>query len=469
MAGIVAAGIEIPSGRLARNLLAAAWGVPAGRGERAVAGGDEDVVTMAVAAGAAALARAGSHAAVDTLVLASTTSPYREKAGAAVVAAGLGLSEGTRTLEVASSLRCGLDALRLADDLVSGERSRGVLVVASEQRPARPGSAGEQAAGDAAVALLVTPSGSVATIDGWGSRVDDLGGTWRLAEDRLPREFEPRAQDHQTRQVLLPSAVARALSAAEVEPPQVARAVLEPSDERAAHAVARRAGIAADAVVRTLVGDVGDTGAVAHLLALMAALPTTASGHRMLVAAAGDGASAAVLTRGSSEVPDLVGMALRRGRPMRSYEEYAEARGLLAMGEDERELDVSPVAYHRRRRSILAREGARCTACGTMQFPPAPACAECGSPELTQATLGTTGVVYTFTNDHLVGGRYVDQALSRCVVDLDGGGRFYTTMTDCDPATVRVGMPVELTFRLRGTAGGFRNYGWKCRPREVMT
>jgi hydroxymethylglutaryl-CoA synthase len=52
----------------------------------------------------------------------------------------------------------------------------------------------------------------------------------------------------------------------------------------------------------------------------------------------------------------------------------------------------------------------------------------------------------------------------RVFVDLDGGGRVLLEMTDGDPSTVRIGVPVELTFRRIHDGAGFANYYWKARP-----
>jgi uncharacterized OB-fold protein len=50
------------------------------------------------------------------------------------------------------------------------------------------------------------------------------------------------------------------------------------------------------------------------------------------------------------------------------------------------------------------------------------------------------------------------------VIDFDGGGRFQCGMTDVDPAAVKIGDRVEMTFRLVYTADGIHNYFWKARP-----
>jgi uncharacterized OB-fold protein len=48
--------------------------------------------------------------------------------------------------------------------------------------------------------------------------------------------------------------------------------------------------------------------------------------------------------------------------------------------------------------------------------------------------------------------------------DLEGGGRFYTQLTDGDPDAVTFDLPVELTFRRFHEGGGLVNYFWKFRP-----
>jgi uncharacterized OB-fold protein len=75
-----------------------------------------------------------------------------------------------------------------------------------------------------------------------------------------------------------------------------------------------------------------------------------------------------------------------------------------------------------------------------------------------------TGKVFTFSLDNLAG-RSDDPVVVQTVVELDeANARFYCMMTDCVPADVKVGMPVELTFRRLYEGAGFYNYFWKCRP-----
>ena len=40
-------------------------------------------------------------------------------------------------------------------------------------------------------------------------------------------------------------------------------------------------------------------------------------------------------------------------------------------------------------------------------------------------------------------------------------------ITDRDPDKVKIGMPVEMTFRKLYTAEGIHNYYWKCMPIRI--
>jgi uncharacterized OB-fold protein len=75
----------------------------------------------------------------------------------------------------------------------------------------------------------------------------------------------------------------------------------------------------------------------------------------------------------------------------------------------------------------------------------------------------TLGAVATYTVDRLA--YSLNPPVVAAVIDLDGGGRFQTELTDCDPAAVAIGDRVEMTFRRFFLArNGIANYFWKARP-----
>ena len=72
------------------------------------------------------------------------------------------------------------------------------------------------------------------------------------------------------------------------------------------------------------------------------------------------------------------------------------------------------------------------------------------------------GIVFNYTKDHLIPGPIVPTVM--VVVDLEGGGRFYSQLTDAGADEVRMGMEVEFTYRRFHEGGHMYNYFWKCRP-----
>jgi 3-hydroxy-3-methylglutaryl CoA synthase len=137
MAGIVSYGAYIPVYRLDRALIWQTWGGMPVSGEKAVANFDEDSVTMAVEAGNNCL-HGIDREDVDGLFLASTTTPYKEKQCASLVAEALDLKRSTMTADFTNSLRAGTIAIRAALDAIAAGTARKVLVVAADCRLGHP-------------------------------------------------------------------------------------------------------------------------------------------------------------------------------------------------------------------------------------------------------------------------------------------------------------------------------------------
>jgi uncharacterized OB-fold protein len=116
----------------------------------------------------------------------------------------------------------------------------------------------------------------------------------------------------------------------------------------------------------------------------------------------------------------------------------------------------------REERQDLRLYGQRCAACGAVQYPRRHVCWQCSGKELAEYRLSRRGRVFTFTKDHLVPSP--DPPTVMVAADLEGGGRFYTQLTDADPDAVTFDLPVELTFRRFHEGGGLANYFWKFRP-----
>src|SRR5512144_2672312 len=100
MAGIIGFGTYVPRYRLPREVIAKEWGQASMGGEKAVAGHDEDSLTLAVNAALHALPD-GDATGLGAIYFASTTPPYREKQSAATVAAVLDAGSAVRTADFA--------------------------------------------------------------------------------------------------------------------------------------------------------------------------------------------------------------------------------------------------------------------------------------------------------------------------------------------------------------------------------
>ena len=461
MAGILGAAGYVPRYRLPRELIAREWGGQSAGGERAVANHDEDSLTLAVNATLGLDAAAGRP---DGVFFATTTPPYAEKQSAATIAAVLDLPAAVRTADFTGTLRAGTSALLAALDALAGGAER-VLVATGDCRMGEPDSMTEQNHGDAGAAILLGRDAGRAEIVATHTIADDFLGTWRTHEQEFARTvlggFEPK---HGYGRVL--GEVANGLLAkAKVAAQQLATVILPTPTPRAPLGIAKALGLdprkqLQDAFWMTI----GDSGAAQPLLMLAAALERAKAGDLILLLAYGDGADAVLLRATGSGAPpkSSVSQQIEVKRLLPSYGRYARFRKLVR--KEIVAADVSsPVALFRDRREVLPLYGGKCPACGIVQFPKDRGCVECGhAGVLDDAKLSHRGRLFTFTNDYMH--ESPDPPVSHAVVDLDGGGRLYVQLTDCEPERVAIDMPLELTFRKIHDGGGFHNYFWKARP-----
>lgn len=465
-AGIARWATYIPRWRLQGSSVAAAWRGSALSGSRSVRGPDEDSVTLGVEAALACLEGAENES-VDAVFFATTSPAHLERQGAAIIAGVLGRSE-ILTADIQGTVRAGTTALRLGLTAVRSGGCRSVLVVASDARPAEPGSLMEQFFGDGAGALLLTPNAPVGVV-AEASLAEQTPGAWRRTEDDFVRSFDPRAEMRYGYADVLATVIRRGLRDADLRPEEVSGLAVsapQPGSDR------RLAGTLELPFEDVLTTRVGYLGAAHPIVALAHALERVEVGSRLVVASHGEGADCIVL--GVTADP-------RAGRPRRSvvgqleddaadvdYPTYLRYRRILdaAPGEPR----TSPLTYWRDRNQALSLIGMQCRRCQTVQFPANRLCVECGRDgPLEPRRMGRQGRVFTFTLDHLVGGNYYEDPVCRAVVDLHGGGRLLVEMTDGQADHVGVGDEVQLTLRRLHDGAGFPTYYWKARPAAAVT
>jgi 3-hydroxy-3-methylglutaryl CoA synthase len=129
---------------------------------------------------------------IDDLCLATTTSPYRERQGAVIVATALDLRPDIRTADFSNSIKSGTTALLSAFDAIKAGSAKSVMVCASDSRQGKAGSSQEQSCGDGAAALLIGDDEAIATLEGHYSLSYDFVDYWRAEGDRFDRNWEDR-------------------------------------------------------------------------------------------------------------------------------------------------------------------------------------------------------------------------------------------------------------------------------------
>ncbi len=474
MAGIVSYGAYVPYLRL--PLAAAGSSARRGEGaeetergpEKAIAGWDEDALTMAVAAAVDCLA-GFDRSTVDGVLFASTSYAFAEKQGAATVARALDLRRDVLTTDLGGSLRAGTGALRAGIDAIRAGSAGRVLVVIGEARLAAPRSTMDASLGDAAAAFLLGADQAIATLEGSHAVAEEILDVWRGAGEPFVHSWEERfVVDHGYR-ASVREAVSGLCARLGAAPADFARLALYGPDARSHAALARELGFAAaNQVQGALFGAVGSCGAAFAALLLAAALAEARPGERILVASYGDGADALALraTPAIESRRDRRGVAWHLARRARlpAYDDYLRLRQMIPTEHDRRAGGgISATRHLRDRDSDVSLLGQRCRRCGQTQYPRQRVCFGChAKDDFDRVRLSDrTGTVRSFTFDHFAGSP--TPPLIATVIDLCGA-RLYLQMTDADPREVALDLPVELVFRKIHEAGGVPSYYWKCTP-----
>jgi uncharacterized OB-fold protein len=91
----------------------------------------------------------------------------------------------------------------------------------------------------------------------------------------------------------------------------------------------------------------------------------------------------------------------------------------------------------------------RCRACGTVQHRPRALCVTCLRDEIEHFVASGRGTVYTFTVTEQNQAPPFRDAVPYVLayVELEEGPRLLTNIVGCEPADVRIGMPVRAEFR----------------------
>jgi hydroxymethylglutaryl-CoA synthase len=473
--GILSFGAYLPRARLQRKAVAAAngWFAPGlkglAKGERTIGNWDEDPITMAVEAARDCLGDT-DRSRLNGLVFASTTHPFADRQNATVVATALHLPSALRTSDAAGSLRAATGALMAA--LEGRERT---LVVAAEMRRAKAASTQEMHYGDGAAAMLVGQGTPIATLLGAHTESVDFVHQYRMGDRDSDYGWEERWIRDEGYLKLVPRAVGVLLKRCGVEPGSIAHFCLPGTLSKVQAAVAKKCGLPEAAVRDPMAATVGDTGAAHPMLMLAAALEDAKPGDRILVAGFGEGCDVLLLeaTGNADTATQRRGVrgALAARREESNYLRWLAFTGTIDLERGMRaEVDKATAltVLYRNRDMIEGLVGGKCRACGTVQYPRQRYCVNPGCNALDSQDdylfAERTGKVLSYTADGLT--YSPDPPTYFGMVQVDGGGRMLMDFTEVDPATIDVGLPVRMVFRIKDADSnrGFVRYFWKAAP-----
>ena len=188
--GIVGYGSYIPRYRLPGSEIARIWtgGGASPIREKAVAGLDEDVVTMAIEAARNAIACASiDPLRIRAVWVGSESHPYAVKPTSTIVAESIGASSNVLAADWEFACKAGTEAVQAALGLVGSGMADYILSIGMDTAQGRPGDALEYTAGSGGAAFLLGPAEeSYAVYLGSTSYVTDTPDFWRRAGEVYP-------------------------------------------------------------------------------------------------------------------------------------------------------------------------------------------------------------------------------------------------------------------------------------------
>ncbi len=292
--GIVGYGSYVPMYRLPGTEIARVWR-GGGKGavkEKAVAGLDEDTITISIEAARNALARAGiDPEAIGAVWVGSESHPYAVKPTSTIVAEALGTTPFHLAADFEFACKAGTEALQGALGLVGAEMMEYALAIGADTAQGRPADELEYTASSGGTAFIVGPAEeSVAVCKGSLSYVTDTPDFWRRAYQHYPSHGgrftgEPAYFHH------IQSAGEAILDAMGMEASDFAYATFHQPNVKFPPRVAKRLGFTLEQIEPGQLSNlIGNTYAGAAITGLSATLDVAQPGDRILMVSFGSGA-----------------------------------------------------------------------------------------------------------------------------------------------------------------------------------
>jgi hydroxymethylglutaryl-CoA synthase len=340
--GLVGYGAYIPRYRLPASEVARVWAGGSGGlpiKEKAVAGLDEDVVTMSIEAARNALARAQiDPQRIRAVWVGSESHPYAVKPTSTIVAEAIGATPNTQAADWEFACKAGTEAVQAAIGFVGSGMADYALSIGMDTAQGRPGDALEYTASAGGAAYIVgSEAEALAVIEGTYSFATDTPDFWRRAHAIYP--------EHGERFTGEPAYFRHITAAAEVLMEEMGTkaedyqyAVFHQPNAKFPQRVARQLGFSQDQIqAGLLVSLIGNTYAGSALVGLTAILDIAEPGDRILLVSYGSGAgSDAISMHVTERLPAVRDRATStqayiNRRSEIDYATYARMRGKIVM------------------------------------------------------------------------------------------------------------------------------------------
>ena len=292
--GIAGYGTYIPMYRLPSKEIARVWS-GGGRGpvqEKAVAGLDEDTITIAIEAARNAVARAEiAPEELRAIWVGSESPPYAVKPSSTLVAEALGAAPYLLAGDVQFACKAGSEALQAALGIVGSHMGDYAMAIGADTAQGRPGDPLEYTAASGGTAFIVGPAETaVARCLGSISYATDTPDFWRRAHQHYPSHGgrftgEPAYFHHSQ------SAATALMEALDMQAADFDYAIFHQPNVKFPARVAKRLGFTTEQIEAGILSNViGNTYAGASLTGFSAVLDIAEPGDRILLVSFGSGA-----------------------------------------------------------------------------------------------------------------------------------------------------------------------------------
>jgi len=293
--GIVGYGAYIPRYRLPGSEISKVWTNGLGGSpvkEKAVAGVDEDVVTMSIEAARNAIAIAEVNPQqIRAVWVGSESHPYAVKPTSTIVAESIGTSPNIQAADWEFACKAGTEAVQASIGIVGSGMGTYTLSIGMDTAQGRPGDALEYTAASGGAAFVIGPADEAYAIyQGSYSYVTDTPDFWRRAGESYP--------SHGDRFTGEPAYFAHTLSSASTlmdmmgtTPEDYKYAVFHQPNVKFPSRAAKMLGFKPEQIeTGLLANDIGNVYSGSCMIGLTAVLDIAKPGDRILMVSYGSGA-----------------------------------------------------------------------------------------------------------------------------------------------------------------------------------